>query len=120
MATRIQFVIPGRLPTWNTFYAGTHWGRRRRIAEEWKAAAMAAILQETGGKRLKLRPPVRLEVVVRYRRPRDLDNVCLKPVIDALVSLGMIPDDTAEVLRDIRLRAENNERDEVLVVVSEV
>ena len=106
---RQTFTIPGRLAGLNDYIRAAHspWQRSRlKEAEEAKVAAAAAGLAP-------MQPPV--EVRVTYyegrtrprERVRDLDNVAgggNKFILDALVSMGVIPDDGPDTVPYLSVR----------------
>lgn len=70
-----------------------HWGERNRVFQSLKKAAWAMVLNA------KVPRLERVTVRVVYeppdRRPRDPDNLIVKPLVDALVAAKVLPDDNS-------------------------
>lgn len=90
-------------PSVNEIWAGAHWGRRQRL----KAAALLAVRVAMSDAGLVPGDAVggHVDVVVTCEavRPYDADNVLIKPYIDALVTYGVLPDDTPAHVRSVTL-----------------
>ena len=106
---RQTFTIPGRLAGLNDYIRAAHspW-QRTQLKQEQEAIVMAAASHLR-----PMQPPV--EVGITYyegkTRPReqvrDLDNVAgggNKFILDALVSMGVIPDDDTENVPTLTVR----------------
>ncbi len=106
-ARKLSFTVTGHPVTWNLFYAGVHWSRRKRLADRWRWAVLATVREVTDARPVAVVTPARLSVVVHYERGKrfDLDNVWLKPLLDVLVQEGIIPDDNVDHIREIHLSA---------------
>ena len=75
-----------------------HWSDRAACNAEWRKAT-----GQIAGQQLRIPPCRRIRVELIYwppdRRRRDPDNLVtgvLKPIVDGLVDVGVIPDDTAD------------------------
>lgn len=94
----LTLVLPGERPiSWNTFYAGGHWSRRKtekdRVRLVVRAAFPRAVIDGDGW---PVQRRVRIEVTAVVKdRPMDADNVCTKLYVDALKG-WVIPDDNGE------------------------
>lgn len=98
---RQSFTIKGRLAGYNDYIAAAHspW-KRSKLKQEQEAIVMEA------AKDLEpMEPPVAIYITyyegkaAPRQRVRDLDNVLgggNKFILDALVTMGIIPDDNAE------------------------
>jgi len=93
--TIVEFEIPDYLlPSWNVFYSGSHWSKRKQVADE--AHGFVAAYLPRGIKPTKDRVDV---FVTQYisgkdkRVRRDADNVMDKLVIDGLIGLVIEDDD---------------------------
>lgn len=93
---KIVITIPLVAPSLNMWYAGTHWSKRNKLAQEWHTAIWAICKVD------KIQPittfPVEIATtsVFRTRHKRDVDN-CVpanKLAADGLVLAGILPDDT--------------------------
>jgi len=81
-----------------------HWTQRRRTKEQITLAVLASLPS-----RRRVAGPVRLRYTLRYARARrDLDNLgaSLKYPLDALVSAGVLEDDSPEHVAELVLRQE--------------
>ena len=88
-------VTLGKVPSLNSFYAGSHWTKRKKA----KDAALQEIKEQLGYNTL---PPYRSFRIVAYVRYRyDLDNsiIAIKFTSDALKTLGWVIDDSPKYFR---------------------
>lgn len=101
---RQQFTIRGRLCSLNEYVNAAHtpW-KRTKLKQEQEAIVIGAA--EAAGI-VPMEPPIAVyityfEAKVKRKRMRDLDNVAgagNKFIMDALVSMGIIPDDDAKTV----------------------
>jgi hypothetical protein len=92
-------VTLGKVPSLNSFYAGSHWTKRKKA----KDAALQEIKEQLGYNTL---PPYRSFRIVAYVRYRyDLDNsiIAVKFTSDALKTLGWVIDDSPKYFRSCLL-----------------
>jgi len=92
-------VTLGKVPSLNSFYAGSHWTKRKKA----KDAALQEIKEQLGYNTL---PPYRSFRIVAYVRYRyDLDNsiIAVKFISDALKTLGWVIDDSPKYFRSCLL-----------------
>jgi len=88
-------VTLGKVPSLNSFYAGSHWTKRKKA----KDAALQEVKEQLGYNTL---PPYRSFRIVAYVRYRyDLDNsiIAIKFTSDALKTLGWVIDDSPKYFR---------------------
>jgi Holliday junction resolvase RusA-like endonuclease len=63
----------------------------------------------------------RLTIVAYRSHLLDPDNLFVKPIIDGLVKKGVIPDDTAAVIQDLRIQQKvTKAHPKVLVILEEI
>lgn len=103
----ITLFVPYIAPSTNAMYAGQHWTRRKKH----KAAAAAAVDSALSG---KLGDQFDAAVIItvtphlgKGRRGYDVSNYSytLKLIEDCLVSRGILKDDTADRVGEIRIKA---------------
>ncbi len=83
---------PCRLPSWNKFYAGTHWSERAELAHYYHAVVDEAVRNQPLP---ELSYPVQITFrVTQAGRQRDVENIPTKILTDGLVLAGVLPDDT--------------------------
>lgn len=89
----------GKVPSLNSFYAGSHWTKRKKA----KDAALETIKSQLGFN--KGAPYNSFTVFCRVRYRYDLDNsiIAIKFTSDALKALGWIVDDSPKYFRQIVL-----------------
>ena len=79
-----------------------HYMQRHRLFQEAKNEWTWVLKEALEGATVKFEAPVQLTIVINWKvnRRRDPDNVAkaCKPLFDALVSVGILPDDSAEVI----------------------
>ena len=99
----VRVVVPGRPPGANDLIRLGHW-RIRSVRAEWKQKtedAVVASLVERPNPRIPFAyAQVRVTWRCKIRRKRDYDNLVsgLKPLLDGLVSGGILEDDSTECL----------------------
>ncbi len=91
----ITITIPDiRADSWNQYWAGRHWSKRRADAERMALLVRAAVDACT-----LYTVPVAITVTATYKRsPVDCSNVCAKPIEDALIGLLLVDDDPQHVV----------------------
>ena len=104
----VHLTIP-LVPVSNNKLLRMHWRDRRRLNRQWLDEIWVALHQA----RVKGRPEldrVRIRIEIqRPRRRRDDDNTRggLKPVLDAMVKLGLLADDSTEVIDSLEVMEVN-------------
>lgn len=109
----MRIVIEGHTcPTWNQAYAGMHWTKRKKLADQVHLATRAAIPAEAE----MFAGPVNITVTAYRRRLLDADNVPAKLYIDGLCG-RVIEDDTPRWVKDVRTRCRKGEPKVVIDLV---
>ncbi len=112
----MKIVVPDLLlPSWNEFYAGMHWSKRKGLADTIRMQVLAAtpIEAET------FSGPVNICVTAYRPRALDSDNVAAKLVIDGLCDAGLLQDDSPRWLHDVTTRGRRGQpRVEIKIVES--
>lgn len=83
--------------SWNILARKSFWTYKRTF-EMWHSLTHAA-LQDVDAQ--PITGPVRLEVIARWKtkRKHDIDNILLKPILDAVVKCGILRgDDTGDIV----------------------
>lgn len=86
-------------------YKKKHWGELNRIKQEY-TVLIGFALKELGLHRFIFETPIGLHFEMNYRGvKRDLDGemMGIKFFIDALVEMGMIPDDHPQYVNEIKI-----------------
>lgn len=110
--------VSGIPPSFNEFYSGAHWGKRKGMRDEWHGIFMAAIVQS--GMPKPIRTPICLNVTEFCKgRVRDCDNVVVaaKFMADTLKELGYIKDDSPKEIASVILQARKGDKDRTVVVI---
>lgn len=101
-----EFTIPGRLAGANEIKAAnrSHWSKGAKLAKSEKEKCWIAIISEKTYGMAHLKAPVTISM--RWIEPnakRDLDNITSgqKAIIDALVTSGIIGNDTREWVQNL-------------------
>lgn len=100
---RIKFQVEGRPLSWNKFYAGQHWAKRKAMSDEWKWRVKAALTKWRVPKE-PIKVGVRILFLVYVKRAIDCDNIVLKTYIDGLREWGTLPDDTPKWVEQITIQ----------------
>jgi Holliday junction resolvase RusA-like endonuclease len=117
---KIKFEVPGRPLSWNKYYAGQHWAKRKAMSDEWKWVVKAA-LTKWRVPRKPITAPVRIIFFVYVKRAIDCDNIVLKTYIDGMREWGFLPDDTPKWVAQITIAVKTGfEEEKVDVEVSSV
>ena len=64
--------------------------------------------------------PVNIGVHIRAKRPCDCDGYCAKYPIDSIVENGILKDDNAKCVKEIRFTQEKSEFDETIITITPV
>ena len=89
----------GKVPSLNSFYAGSHWTKRKKA----KDAALEAIKGQLGHNKGAAYNSFRVTAYVRYRYDLDNSIIAVKFTSDALKTLGWIKDDSPKYFRHLLL-----------------
>lgn len=91
--------IEGPPVSWNQVLR-KHWRVYKGIKDDLASRTLSAIAK---GQIKPLRGPVEIEVMAHWKtkRLRDIDNICLKPIIDELVREGILEGDTCNIVRRV-------------------
>lgn len=92
-------VILGKVPSLNSFYAGSHWTKRKRAKDE----ALKTITEQLGTNKGAPYNSFTVSASVRYRYDLDNSIIAIKFTSDALKSLGWIKDDSPKYFRKLLL-----------------
>ena len=98
---KLVITLPGERPTsWNKFYAGSHWTKRKAAKDQAKLAVRRALPTEViNGDGWPAPGPVRITVIAHMAgRLYDVDNVCTKLYVDALKGWVIKDDSPAHVV----------------------
>ena len=88
-------VTLGKVPSLNSFYAGSHWTKRKKA----KDAALQEIKEQLGYNTLPSYRSFRIVAYVRYRYDLDNSIIAIKFTSDALKTLGWVIDDSPKYFR---------------------
>lgn len=89
----------GKVPSLNSFYAGSHWTKRKKA----KDAALETIKSQLGFNQGAPYNSFRVRAYVRYRYDLDNSIIAVKFTSDALKTLGWIKDDSPKYFRHLVL-----------------
>lgn len=88
-------VTLGKVPSLNSFYAGSHWTKRKKA----KDATLKEIKEQLGYNTALAYRSFRVIAYVRYRYDLDNSIIAIKFTSDALKTLGWIIDDSPKYFR---------------------
>ncbi len=97
---KLTITLPGERPTsWNKFYAGSHWTKRKAAKDQAALTVRQALPpQVINGEGWPAPGPVRITVTAYMAgRLYDVDNVCTKLYVDALKGWVINDDGPAHV-----------------------
>jgi Holliday junction resolvase RusA-like endonuclease len=92
----IKISIPLVAPSLNKWYAGSHWSKRKKLADDWHLAIFIICKQD------KIKPiityPVTITTKSYYKKKKEMDTSNVFPANklaeDGLVKSGILKDDT--------------------------
>ena len=85
----------GKVPSLNSFYAGSHWTKRKKA----KDAALKEVKEQLGFNQGPAYNSFRVTANVRYRYDLDNSIIAIKFTSDALKTLGWVIDDSPKYFR---------------------
>ena len=102
-----------KCPSWNTFYSGKHWTKRKEEVDRVHMLVRSQIdpdLKQIG-------VPVNIRVTAFYadKRKRDSDNIAAKLYIDGLKPF-VIPEDDYHHVHDVTTRAKHDPSGDKVVI----
>jgi Holliday junction resolvase RusA-like endonuclease len=119
----LTLILPGERPiSWNAFYAGGHWSKRKMEKDRvWLVVRSSFPRAVVDGAGWPAQERVRIEVTAFVKeRPMDADNVCTKLYVDALKG-WVIPDDDGQWVETVIPRVQidpANPRVEIVIRAS--
>ena len=120
----LTITIPAERPiSWNAFYAGGHWSKRKAEKDRvWLAVRAAFPPDVVNANGWPAQTKVQIEITAFVKSsPMDADNVCTKLYVDALKG-WVIPDDDGRWVETVvpRVRIDKkNPRLEIRVIACE-
>jgi len=115
----MKIEIEGKCPTWNQiiFKTARHWGLKKKIFDDWKEIVHWAVYQVPNKPDLPFKKKVELSFLVEYKdkRRRDVDGICLKPIIDSLVDSGVLKDDSVKFVDSLHIRLVSGTQDKITI-----
>lgn len=114
MKLSYQFTIPVKLPSWNQFYSGKHWTKRKCMADDIHNAVLLTI-----GKWSK--PTItrcNIEYIIQYtgNRRHDIDNCMVKLLTDGLVQAGVLKDDNHKIVQSITISIQTGCKEDSVII----
>lgn len=110
-----EIVVYDRPPSWNKYWAGTHWSFRKKEKDRIRLEILAALGTTD------LEPysvPVHISFTVYQKGPwKDWDNVCVKPYQDALIGL-LLEDDTPEYVTGGCITLVKSSEDKIVIEIT--
>ena len=94
--------LAGERPiSWNKFYSGMHWTKRKALADATHLVVVAAVRDQIPDVE-EYKKPVNIRLVAAFKnRPLDADNICAKLYIDGLIHAGVLVDDSPTYVRTV-------------------
>jgi len=108
-------VTLGKVPSLNSFYAGSHWTKRKKA----KDATFKEIEQQLGYNKGSAYNSFRVTANVRYRYDLDNSIIAVKFTSDALKTLGWVIDDSPKYFRScVLVWTEQIPRDQAQIIIT--
>jgi hypothetical protein len=113
----IKITLNDTLPSWNKFYSGMHWAKRKQMADYWHELVKWEIIKNKI-KKTESRKAISITCYFPNRRSQlDADNLCAKLIIDGLKNFVM-PDDNDKYIGEVCLQSrvdKGNPRTEIII-----
>ena len=94
-----------RPPSWNRFYSGMHWAKRKVLADEAHLLVLLSVRDQCPDADM-FSECVDIEMVTYFKnRPQDTDNLTAKLLIDGLRHAGILSDDTPQQVASVTTRS---------------
>jgi Holliday junction resolvase RusA-like endonuclease len=112
-----KLTIP-RIPCSPNALLGKHWSAKRKEKEDWQLQIFVAINDMLGIAKIKAKGKMRVTITLYNARQYDRDNCwgSVKPILDAMVALGLLVDDRAEFC-ELEVRQEKSSRKDKRTVI---
>lgn len=100
--------------SWNTLARKSYW-TYKRVFDELKEVTFQAVREQ---KIRKYTCSIELYVNAGWKEKRrhDIDNIVLKPILDQLVEMEIIEDDSSKFIRHIHITGNNEQSQDSLVL----
>jgi Holliday junction resolvase RusA-like endonuclease len=110
-----RFEVTGRIPTLN-WYRNAHFYQLNKSKKDWQKLICEAI---QSAKIKEVNTPLTIHLTTYTKRKRDVDGtiVGVKYIQDAMVEMGLIPDDTPEYVETIILNWKKATGEEKIVCI---
>lgn len=118
----MKFIIHQKAPSVNTYFH-MHWAKKKSIKEQWISDVSYELIVQRLAK-TKFKKPVEIFYTLNFKdkRKRDLDNfgfTAHKFTCDALVNLGVLPEDNTNVVKALHFKRGNLKTNCVKVEIKE-
>lgn len=107
-----------KCPSWNLFYSGTHWSKRKKLVDEIHQIVYY-LSKKNKLKPFKNKVAINFEIYYRQARLHDPDNACIKPFIDGLVMSGILKDDNYHCIDEISIRIKQGKENKIIIKIYE-
>lgn len=116
-----EIQIEGTPKTWNAFINKTHWAYVA-YKNEIKRSIRIAILRRGDLRKYPAMSKVLISFVCGYstQRRSDIDSLCVKGHVDALVREGIITDDNRFVVQEVRTTWEESKTPFTKIIIEEL
>lgn len=113
-----SFTIDDIGPSLNTWYAGCHWTKRKKIADIWHTK-----IKNIASKLIPIKSPVELSMHFQFGKSRlvyDASNcsAAFKLIEDGLVKAGIILSDDHRTIKKINISVEKTKESKSYTIVS--
>lgn len=95
-------------------YAGMHWSKRSKIADEWHNL----IFYECKIQKIPKFLDAYITITSISKKPVDADNICAKIIIDGLVTAGILEDDTPKYLKAVTTISEKGSEELTIIQIN--
>ena len=109
------FKIPIKVPSWNQIIGKNHW-TIKRIKDEIKEETFVALKKQKIQKVVSYPVTLHFRALWKYNKPRDVDNICCKYVLDSMVENGVLRTDDTTSISQVILEADIGCKEDVLFV----
>ena len=116
LSMKCEIVLPFLPDTWNNLKGRSHWPYKR-----YKDQVGMFMLQHRDLTGTHWHDGVRITFVYGFfsNRRQDIDSLCTKPIIDSMVDVGILPDDSKKILVEVVHRWEFTETKQTKIILED-
>lgn len=114
--SRIQtFSIALKPISWNKIIA-KGWRNRKQVFDEWSEQTALSVMAYRIAPIKKYPVSIAVSAFWEHKNRHDIDSLVFKPVLDALVTLGVLKDDNLKMVSHVSFQGSTDQEEDCMVV----